>query len=513
MESCSGNMTVLRPIRTSKQENGEEEEETALLSPASRMFHEPNYNIHIVAIMGWKVPIEVDSVKAEIQRKLLKHPRFSSLQVMDESDGSRKMRWVPTTVNIDDHTIVPQIADDNMDTDKLVEDYISNLSTTTIDMSKPLWDIHILNVKTSHAKATSICRFHHSLGDGIALISLLLSCFNKSSDPTSLPTLPVSSSSSSFSSTSKDKSNLSISNKKSNWYLIWQYLEKFWLFIRLLFNTVVDVLLFIATALFLKDSQSPFTVARGFDKSSTRQIFIYRTISLDDLKFIKNVTNATVNDVILGITQAALSRYIQRGHVGGKRKFLPERMRCRAAVLINLRPALGVQAVAEMIEKNATVIQGNCFGFIIIPLTIAQLENPLSYIHKAKISMDRKKRSLESQCTFYFLQLFLKFFGFKVATKLAQKVPSQTTLAFSNVAGPLEEVSCAGHPLAFLAPTCYGHPTGLMVHACSYAKKLTFAIAVREGIIPDPDHLGDDFVDSFMLIKEAALAKLRTKVD
>ncbi|XP_059290762.1 wax ester synthase/diacylglycerol acyltransferase 6-like isoform X5 [Lycium ferocissimum] len=299
MESCSGNMMVLRPIRTSKQE--EEEEETALLSPASRMFHEPNYNIHIVAIMGWKVPIEVDSVKAEIQRKLLKHLRFSSLQ--------------------------------------------------------------------------------------------------------------------------------------------------------------------------------------------------------------------TVNDVILGITQAALFRYVQRGHVGGKRKFSLERMRCRATILINLRPALGVQAVAEMVEKNAIVIQGNCFGFIIIPLTIAQLENPLSYIHKANISMERKKRSLESQFTFYFLQLFLKFFGFKGATKLAQKVPSQTTLAFSNVAGPLEEVSCAGHPLAFLAPTCYGHPTGLMVHACSYAKKLTFAIAVGEGIIPDPDHLGDDFVDSFMLIKEAALAKLRTKVD
>ncbi|XP_059290758.1 wax ester synthase/diacylglycerol acyltransferase 11-like isoform X2 [Lycium ferocissimum] len=426
---------------------------------------------------------------------------------MDESDGSRKMRWVSTTVNINDHIIVPQIADDNMDTDKLVEDYRSNISTITIDMSKPLRDIHILNVKTSHAEATSICRFHHSLGDGIALISLLLFCFRKSSNPTSLPTLPVSSSS------SKDKSNLSISNKKSIWYLIWQYLEKFWLFIRLLFNTVVDVLLFIATALFLKDSQSPFTVARGFDKSSTRQIFIYRTISLDDIKFIKNVTNATVNDVILGITQAALFRYVQRGHVGGKRKFSLERMRCRATILINLRPALGVQAVAEMVEKNAIVIQGNCFGFIIIPLTIAQLENPLSYIHKANISMERKKRSLESQFTFYFLQLFLKFFGFKGATKLAQKVPSQTTLAFSNVAGPLEEVSCAGHPLAFLAPTCYGHPTGLMVHACSYAKKLTFAIAVGEGIIPDPDHLGDDFVDSFMLIKEAALAKLRTKVD
>ncbi|MCE3214677.1 hypothetical protein HAX54_053033 [Datura stramonium] len=504
---------VLKPIRTSKKvdENGGEEEEEAaamLLSPASRMFHEPNYNIHILAIMGWKVPLDIDSIKAQILGKLLKHPRFSSLQVMDEShDGSGEMRWVPTTVNVDDHIIVPRlkpIADNIMDTDKLVEEYISSISTTTIDVSKPLWDVHILNVKTSHAEAISVLRFHHSLGDGIALMSLLLSCFRRSSDPNSLPTLLVSSSS------SKDKSNLSTSNNRNH---MWLYLVKFWLFIRLLFNTVVDVLLFIATALFLKDSQSPFTVAQGFNKSSTRQRFIYRTVSLDDIKFIKNATNATVNDVILGITQAALSRYIHRRYVEGKRKFSVEQMRCRATILVNLRPALGVQAAAEMIEKNAIVIQGNCFGFVIIPLHIGQLENPLDYVHKAKVSMDRKKQSLESQCTFYLLQLFLKFFGFKRATKLAQRVPSQTTLAFSNVVGPLEEVSCSGHPLAFLAPTCYGQPTGLMVHACSYAKNLTFAITVDEGMIPDPNQLGDDFVNSFMLINEAALSKFRTKVD
>ncbi|KAK4339397.1 hypothetical protein RND71_040859 [Anisodus tanguticus] len=52
-----------------------------------------------------------------------------------------------------------------------------------------------------------------------------------------------------------------------------------------------------------------------------------------------------------------------------------------------------------------------------------------------------------------------------------------------------------------------------MVHACSYAKKLTFVIAIDEGVIPDSNQLGEDFVDSFMLIKEVVLSKLRTKVD
>ncbi|XP_060180585.1 wax ester synthase/diacylglycerol acyltransferase 5-like [Lycium barbarum] len=198
---------ILKPIRISNNLNENGEEEAMLLSPTSQMFHEPDYNIYVLAIMGWKVPIEVDSMKPELQRTLLKHPRFSSLQVMDETDGSGKMRWVPTTVNIDDHIIVAQIVHDNMDTDKLVEEYISSLSTTNVDMSKPLWDFHVLNVKTSHAEATSIFHIHHSIGDGTALMSLLLSCFRKTSDPTSLPTLPVSSS-------SKDKSNLSLRNNR-----------------------------------------------------------------------------------------------------------------------------------------------------------------------------------------------------------------------------------------------------------------------------------------------------------
>ncbi|XP_060218408.1 wax ester synthase/diacylglycerol acyltransferase 11-like isoform X1 [Lycium barbarum] len=497
---------ILKPILISKNLNKNGEEEAVLLSPTSQMFHEPDYNVYVLAIMGWKVPIEVDAMKAEIQRTMLKHPRFSSLQVMDEINGSGKMRWVPTTVNMDDHIIVPQIAHDNMDTDKLVEEDISSLSTTNVDMSKPQWEFHVLNMKTSHAEATSIFRIHHSIGDGTSLMSLLLSCFRTTSDPTSLPTLPVSS--------SKDKSSLSLSNnKKTIWSLMWQYLIKFWLLIKFWFNTVVDVFLFIATALFLKDSQSPFTATRGY-KWSTRQKYTYRTISLDDIKFIKNVTDCSVNDVVLGITQAAMSRYIHRRYeVEGKRKFLPEGMRCRANVIVNLRPALGVQTLAETIEKNVKVIQGNCIGFVIFPLTIAQFSNPLDYVRKSKTSMDRKKHSLGSLCTFYVSKLFLKFFGFKGAAKLAKRVPFQTTLAMSNVIGQLEEISCAGHPLVFVAPTCSGYPTGIMVHVCSYAKKLTFAIAADEGIIPDLNQLGDDFVDSFMLIKEAALSKLRTKAD
>lgn len=71
---------IPKPIQIISK-NLDEGKEAILLSPSSRMFHEPIYNVYVLAIMGWKVPIKVDSIKAELQSKMLKHPRFSSLQV------------------------------------------------------------------------------------------------------------------------------------------------------------------------------------------------------------------------------------------------------------------------------------------------------------------------------------------------------------------------------------------------------------------------------------------------
>lgn len=73
------------------------------------------------------------------------------------------MKWVRTEVDLDKHIVIPKL-DSNMDSpDQFVEDYIYNLSKTTIDKSQPLWDLLLLNVKTSDAEAIGVFRIHHSL--------------------------------------------------------------------------------------------------------------------------------------------------------------------------------------------------------------------------------------------------------------------------------------------------------------------------------------------------------------
>ncbi|KAF2290466.1 hypothetical protein GH714_013472 [Hevea brasiliensis] len=72
-------MEGLRPIRVAKEDGAEEGQP---LSPMARVFHEPNSNIYII-IMGFKTPINLDVLKINLAQTFLKHPRFSSLQVVD----------------------------------------------------------------------------------------------------------------------------------------------------------------------------------------------------------------------------------------------------------------------------------------------------------------------------------------------------------------------------------------------------------------------------------------------
>ena len=87
-----GKPAGLAPIETRSRSRGIDEEAVARfgvdgepVSPAGRMFHEPNFNVHIVAIMGSKHKIKPDIIKANLPNTLLKHPRFTSLLVRDNS--------------------------------------------------------------------------------------------------------------------------------------------------------------------------------------------------------------------------------------------------------------------------------------------------------------------------------------------------------------------------------------------------------------------------------------------
>lgn len=221
----------------------------------------------------------------------------------------------------------------------------------------------------------------------------------------------------------------------------------------------------------------------------------------------------------MGVTQAGLSRYLNRKYgdqseiedgENGKKNNIPKSIRLRASVLVNVRPTPGIQTLADLMadeSNNPKWGWGNRIGYIILPLTVGLQDDPLEHLRRAKAMVDRKKLSLEATFSFHSAILLIKLFGAKASAAIARRVISNTTLAFSNVVGPLEEISFYGHPVAFIAPSVYGSPHALTIHFQSYCKKMTIVLAVDPDVIPDPHKLCDDLEKSLEIIKDSVVKR------
>ncbi|XP_020081713.1 O-acyltransferase WSD1-like [Ananas comosus] len=122
-------------------------------------------------------------------------------------------------------------------------------------------------------------------------------------------------------------------------------------------HTLVDPALFAATAAFLADSPTPLKApplppgdSRGVGRRRKR--FVHRTTSFDDVKRVKNAMGCTVNNVLVGVTSAGLSRYLSRKFDDGKkREKLLANLRVRSTLLVNVRSTVGIHDLAEMMKR------------------------------------------------------------------------------------------------------------------------------------------------------------------
>ncbi|VVB15814.1 unnamed protein product [Arabis nemorensis] len=484
---------------------GGEKEKTTVeeepLSPCSRLFNSPDFNCAIIVTLGCKVKGNPPAIIEGLKHTLVNHPRFSS--ILDMKNGKKgKPSWVRTKVRVEEHVIVPVIDPDTKNPDQFLEDYISKLTTVPLDLSKPLWEIHILCLKTSNAESIGILKIHHSLGDGMSLMSLFLACTRKTSDPEALPTVAVQK------KRFGPRCYSGFFNK-----ICWSFVA-LWFIIRLVFNTFFDVLMFALTICFLRDTETPLLAKISSELNPKR--FVHRIISFDDVKLVKNAMKMTVNDVLLGVTQAGLSRYLSRRYEQEgtvKSKELMRRIRLRSAIMINLRPNTGIEALADMMAKKSKCRWGNLFGYILLPFSVGLETDPLEYVRRAKVTVDRKKDSLEAVFSMAFFKLLLKVLGLKASVVLVRKVIHSTTLSFSNVVGPKEEITFHGHPLSYIAPSVFGHPHALTLHFQSYVNKIIISVTADPTVIPDPHKMCDDLVESLKLIKSSVLERGLYEID
>ncbi|KAF7073879.1 hypothetical protein CFC21_078799 [Triticum aestivum] len=407
--------------------------------------------IYIVVTIGLGSPVNLPVFSAGVAAELARYARFRSIQVTDGSKDGNNPRWARTAVNVEDHMIVPTLdpAAVEADPDRAVEDYVASVYTLPMDRSRPLWEFHFLDYPTSEAASTVVFRVHHSLSDGMSLITMLLASARSAADPTRLPAMPDQPARTGAIYAPRHRESASAGALAAFIAWIWPYLVLAW-------NTMVDVSFFAATTVFLRDPCTPFRRAEGDVTFNPRRRFVHRSLSLDDVKFVKNAMNCTVNDVLVGATSAALSRYYFRKS-GGSNTY---RTWLRSVLLVNTRPTASLQTYANMIESGRSndVAWGNQLGYILLPFHLAMHDDPLAYVRKAKMIVDRKKSSLEAIFTCKTSEVVVKMFGLKA----------------------------------------------LIVHYQSYNNTIKIVLSVDEEIFPDYSQLLDDFVVSFGLIKDVA---------
>ncbi|XP_052484647.1 wax ester synthase/diacylglycerol acyltransferase 4 isoform X2 [Gossypium raimondii] len=305
------------------------------LSPAGRLFLQRKTDVVIHCIARTKNPIDVDGAKATIMSSPMgQHPRFCSLLVRDENGFEH---WRKTRLDVDRHVIVVKnrVNEDEEDDEVAVNRYVADLSVSSpLSTDKPLWEVHLL---TAHKHV--VFRIHHSLGDGISLMSMLMASCRKVSDPDALPMMVPEK------TTEK--------RRDSPWLLgsMWGFLKMAWL-------TLVFVLEFLLRSLFVSDRKTAVSGGDGVElwprKLATAKFLLH------DMKEVKKaIPDATINDVLFGIVSCGLSRYLDHSTPNA----LHEGLRMTGVAMVNLRAKPGLQEISKLMKDNSETRWGNRFGY------------------------------------------------------------------------------------------------------------------------------------------------------
>ncbi|XP_056846207.1 wax ester synthase/diacylglycerol acyltransferase 2 isoform X2 [Raphanus sativus] len=225
----------------------------------------------------------------------------------------------------------------------------------------------------------------------------------------------------------------------------------------------------------------------------------------------KWIPTKTMNDVLLGMVQAGLSRYLNQIYdleTTSKTRKTLDKTCLHGVVFFNLRPNRDIEDLANMMAKGSKCRWGNSIGYVLIPLWMKSENDILEYLRQAKTTMDRKKLSLEPQFSYVLLKLTMEVFGLTALKNLVERIFGKTTMIFSNVVGPAEEISFFGHQISYIAASAFGIPQAVIISIQSYMDKLVINLSVDLDVIPDPHHLCNLIIEALSMMNSSASEKI-----
>ncbi len=364
-----------------------------------------------------------------------------------------------------------------------LQETVSLLAATPLDLNRPLWQIHL--VQTYDQGSALICRVHHTLADGVALMHVLLSLAD--SDPKAI--LPMRDPGCGQDPSDSHRSKLS-TRRRGAGKLVRKGLSAFSHRPRAASLAQIGKGAAQAVGDLLLSPPDSDTALRG-EPTEPKQAAWSGPIALQDIKTIGRRIGATVNDVLLTAMTGALGRYLL-----DQGESLSE-VEVRALVPISLRPP-GTEGDL-----------GNRIGIVLLPLPV-EIAEPLPRLRELKRRMDEEKHSLEAPLIYAAMQTVGRAPS-NIIVPLVDFLCSHATVVVTNVKGPQEQLYLAGAPLegfVFWTPRYGG--IGLGVSILSYAGQVRVgAISDRE-TVPDPESIVTGFQAEFDTLLSLALEEPAT---
>ena len=449
---------------------------------------EPDNLMMITGVMVFAQRMDYAALSQVIARRLLVYDRFSQ-RVVERKLRRGVFRWEDDP-HFDLAYHIQRVGRPIVAGQAGLQSLVSELMSTPLDFAHPLWQMHL--VEKYEDGSALICRLHHCIADGIALMQVLLGLTDES--PQAEKPAP---------GRRRPRGKPAPLDKVQAAYQAAVQLREVVLHEGL--ERLVDpsraVDLARLSAASLASSAAalgrlalrppdPPTIFKG-RLGMLKQAAWSDPIPLQEIKAIGRATGGTVNDVLLTAMSGALRQYLlQRGQaVAG--------LNVRAVVPVNLRPD-GLPGTSEALRDL-----GNKFGLVFLTLPVG-IEDTLQRLRALKRRMDALKSTPEAMVAFGILNM-VGMAPNEIQELVTNLFQTKATTVMTNVPGPRQTRYLAGAPvetIMFWVPQ--SGRLGLGISIFSYAGQVWLGVASDQGLVPDPQAITAAFHQEFEQMKAMA---------
>ncbi|HMB54986.1 MAG TPA: wax ester/triacylglycerol synthase family O-acyltransferase [Thermoanaerobaculia bacterium] len=432
---------------------------------------EPANLMIINGVLAFEGPLDADRVREVVRERLVSIDRFRN-RVVQPQRGVWPV-WQPSPdFDLDDHLVVETL--DAPGDDDALADLVGRHMGQPLDPTKPPWVFYL--IQGYDGGSALFARLHHCLGDGIALMLVLLSLTDLVAEH---PAAEEGDDNPFRALFAKAKHDLEAVREATE-RVMPEGMKLLLHPARALKEAgrfLTGVAATDALGRLLFRSRDPSTKFKGpltIDKLAAWS----RSMPLADVRAVAAAAGGSVTDVLSTAAAGGLRRYLlDHGDT-------PADLQFRAAVPVNLRP------LGEMAQL------GNRFGLVFLSLPVG-IADPLERIAEVRRRMRQLKRSAEPVVTYGILTAMGR------SPKLVQQavvklIASKTTAVLTSVPGPQQPLYLAGRRIRdvfFWVPQA--GRVGLGLSICSYAGQVRLGVATDAGLVPDPERIVEGFHEEF----------------